>query len=156
MTFIFSKLPQDIINYILCFNPQFIIRKGKLSSIFLQNDERYKILEYITIKPVENPKHFFSYLGSSYISNERYDYEFNKQYNGIDIGLGRKNQFIDNDSLNICITTLNNNSIKYDISIYKLKPKAQSYINNFNKLRFYKGNMTDCNWNFIYYQYIRT
>jgi len=150
MHIIYSKLPKVIIDYILCFTPQFIIRKGKLTSIFSKEDKRYKMLEYITLKPIENPREYYSYLTMSYISDKRYDYEFHNQHNGLT--LERKKQCIYNDSMNVLITIHKNGSIKYNISIYKLKPKEMC---NNHRLRFYKGNMTDCNWNFINYQYTR-
>ena len=150
MHIIYSKLPKDIIDYILCFTPQFIIRKGKLTSIFAKEDERYKMLEYITIKPVESQRPYFSFLGMSYISDKRYEYEFYNQHNSL--SLERKNQFIDNDSMVVTITIHKNGTIKYSISIYKLKPKD---VCKNRKLRFYKGNMDDSNWDFITYQYTR-
>jgi len=151
MYIIYSKLPTDIINYILCFTPHFIIRKGKLTSIFSKEDERYEMLKYITIKPSENPTHtYYSYLGMSYISNKRYEYEFHNQYNGLN--LERKNQCIYNDIMTVLITIHKNGTIKYNISIYKLKPKE--FCSN-SRLTFYKGNMNDCNWDFITYQYTR-
>lgn len=150
MHIIYSKLPKDIIDYILCFTPQFIMRKGKLTSIFSQNDERYKMLKYVTIKSIEIPREYYSFLGTSYISDKRYDYEFHNQDNGL--SLERKNQFIDNDSMNVIITIHKNGSIKYNISIYKLKSKDMC---NNNRLRFYKGNMNNYNWNYIVYQYTR-
>ena len=149
MHIIYSKLPRVIIDYILCFTPQFIIRKGKLTSIFSKEDERYKMLEYITIKPVENPLPYYSFLGGSYIFNERYEYDFHNQYNGL--RLQRMNQCIENDYMDIVIMIHKNGTIKYDISIYKLKQK-----NNNNRLRFYKGDMNNCNWVFINYRYTRT
>lgn len=150
MYIIYSKLPKDIIDYILCFTPQFIIRKGKLTSIFSKEDERYKILKYVTIKPIRDQREYYSFLGMSYISDKRYEYEFHNQHNGL--SLQRKNQFIDNDSMIVTITTHKNGTIKYNISIYKLKPK--DICNNY-RLRFYKGNMDNCNWNYITYQYTR-
>jgi hypothetical protein len=150
MHIIYSKLPKYIIDYILCFTPQFIIRKGKLTSIFSKEDERYKMLKYVTIKSVKNPREYYSFLGMSYISDKRYDYEFHDQYNGL--SLERTNQFIDNDSMNVTITIHKNGTIKYNISIYKLKPKEMS---NNHRLRFYKGNMDNCNWNYIIFQYTR-
>jgi hypothetical protein len=147
---LYSKLPRDIIDYILCFNPQFIIRKGKLTSILLKEDERYKMLEYITIKPVENPSTYFSYLGMSYISDKRYEYEFHNQYNNV--SLERKHHFIDNDSMNVTITIHKNGNIQYRMCIYKLKPKELS---NNNRILRFKGNMRDSNWDFIHYQYTR-
>ena len=151
MHIIYSKLPKVIIDYILCFTPQFIIRKGKLTSIFSKEDERYKMLEYITLKPIENPREYFSYLTMSYISDKRYDYEFHNQHNGL--SLERKKQWmIKNDSMNVIIIVHKNGTIKYNISIYKLKPKEMC---NNHRLRFYKGTMKDCNWNFINYQYTR-
>jgi len=150
MHIIYSKLPKAIIDYIVCFNPQFIIRKGKLTSIFSKDDERYKMLEYITIKLVENKIPYYSLLGMSYISDKRYEYEFHNQHNNLKSE--RINQFIDNDSMNVTITIHKNGTIKYDISIYKLKPKE---ICNNRRLRFYKRNMDNCNWNYIIYQYSR-
>jgi len=150
MHIIYSKLPKAIIDYIVCFNPLFIIRKGKLTSIFSKDDERYKMLEYITIKPVENKIPYYSLLGMSYISDKRYEYEFHNQYNSLK--LERMNQFIDNDSMSVTITIHKNGTIKYDIIIYKLKPKE---ICNNRMLRFYKGYMNDCNWVYITYQYTR-
>jgi len=69
---IYSKLPTVIINYILCFHPQFIMRKGKLTSTFSKEDERYKMLKYIIVKPLENPKKHYSYLGITYVSDKRF------------------------------------------------------------------------------------
>ena len=147
---IYSKLPKVIIDYILCFNPQFIIRKGKLISIISKNDERYKILEYITLKPVENSNIYYSLLGMSNILDKRYQYEFHNQFNNL--SSERRNQFIVNDRMNVSMTIYKNGTIKYSIKIYKLKPIE---ICNNHLPRFYKGNMNDCNWNFIEYQYTR-
>ena len=52
ISFIFSKLPADIINYeILPFDKHFVIRKGKLIAIneIKKNDYRYKLLKQITM-----------------------------------------------------------------------------------------------------------
>lgn len=46
---IFSKLPPDIIKYILMFDKYFIIRDGEIVSIILKDDYRYNLLHYITI-----------------------------------------------------------------------------------------------------------
>ena len=62
------------------------------------------------------------------------------------------NQFVDNDSMTVTITIHKNGTIEYNISIYKLKPKELCHN---NRLRFYKGNMDNCNWNYIIYQYTR-
>lgn len=149
MYIIYSKLPKDVIDYILCFTPYFIIRKGILTSIISKEDDRYKMLQGITIKPDENPKTYYSYLGTTYLFNKRYDYGFHDQDNSIE----RKKQYIDDDSMSVVISINKNGTIHYDIGIYKLKPKEENSINRRNI--FYKGNMNDCDWNFITYQYNR-
>jgi hypothetical protein len=48
------------------------MRKGKLTSTFSKEDERYKMLKYIIVKPLENPKKYYSYLGITYVSDKRF------------------------------------------------------------------------------------
>jgi outer membrane protein assembly factor BamE (lipoprotein component of BamABCDE complex) len=107
------------------------------------------MLQYITIKPDENPKTYYSYLGITYVLNKRCDYVFHYQHNSVE----RKKQYIDDDSISVVITINKNGNIHYDIGIYKLKPKEENSINR--RKIFYKGNMNDCDWNFITYQYNR-
>ena len=69
MTFIFEKLPTDIIKKIVLYNDNFIIRKGEIISIIPKNDYRYKLLSNITLK-----------LNKIY-GNNRYNYFFPNLYN---------------------------------------------------------------------------
>ena len=67
--FIFTKLPLDIIKYILTYNELFLIVNNKIISFILKNDFRYDILKYITLK----------YIYDGPVPRwccRRYDYEF--------------------------------------------------------------------------------
>jgi hypothetical protein len=45
MKFIYHNLPQDIINYILLYDPHFNMRKGKIISIIPKTDYRYNLIK---------------------------------------------------------------------------------------------------------------
>jgi hypothetical protein len=79
--FIFSQLPNDIIMHIITFDKRFKIRKGELVSIILKDDYRYKLLEYITIKPNNSLRNDYYFLSSDSISYNRYDYILPNLYN---------------------------------------------------------------------------
>lgn len=147
--FIFSQLPNDIIKYIITFDKRFKIRKGELVSIILQDDYRYKLLEYITIKPANSLRNDYNYLCSDSISYNRYDYILPNLYNIKE----RNQQLIGNDSIQIIIDFKKNGTINYNVFIYRLKLKDKSI---FRKKLFYKGNLDDYEWNFIMYNYKRS
>jgi hypothetical protein len=71
MYFLFSKLPYNIIKYIITFNDQFIIRNGELVSVIAKTDYRYKILGSIILN-------FYSY--EKWNNIERYYYKFHIFY----------------------------------------------------------------------------
>jgi hypothetical protein len=147
---IFSKLPLDVIKYILVsFDERFILRNGNLVSIILKSDYRYKILETITIKPEKPPREYYNYLGNDYIFNHKYNFF----YHHSEKSLERIKQYINLDSINVNITIHKNGIVQYFISIYRLKPKINSL---HNKQIFYKGNLTqEYDWNMLMYSYIR-
>jgi hypothetical protein len=50
MKYIFNKLPQDIINYILLYDQHFSMRKGKIISIIPKTDYRYNLIKRVINK----------------------------------------------------------------------------------------------------------
>jgi hypothetical protein len=138
MKSIFSKLPNDIINYILGFNENFTIRNGELVSIISKNDYRYKLLHYITIRLVN--------------TENRPDNNINMKFsldNLCDI-VERKEQYVDNDMIEVRMN-LSSSVVKYNIFIGRLKPKDDIE----RKPLFYVGDLLNYTWHFYNYFYER-
>ena len=139
MEFVFSKLPLDVIKYIITFDKHFILRNGQIISIIPKDDYRYNLLHYITLKEKDN---------WIFIKEHRYEYIIPNLYNIIE----RKNQSIENDMVHVSILNNNNGSIQYTIYIGRLKPKDK---NMRKKQIYYKGNLSDYDWHYILYEYTR-
>lgn len=138
MNLCFSKLPNDIIKYILVFDEHFTIRNGELVSIISKNDYRYKLLHYITIRLVNTENR----------PNNKINMKFNLD-NLCDI-VERKEQYIDNDMIEVRMD-LSNSVVKYNIFIGRLKPKDDIE----RKPLFYMGNLLNYTWYFYDYFYQR-
>jgi len=138
MDLCFSKLPNDIINYILGFDEHFTIRNGELVSIISKNDYRYKLLHYITIRLVNTVN----------TTNNNVKLMFNL-YNLCDI-IERKEQYIDNDMIEVRMD-LSDSVVKYNIFIGRLKPKDDIE----RKPLYYTGNLLNYTWYFYDYFYER-
>ena len=141
MDFIFSKLPTDIIKYILSnFDKHFIMRNGELISIIPKDDYRYNLLNYITIKEdYDNSRtNFGKYC--------RYSYNFQNLFNN-----SRKKYNIENDMISTDIY-INKKTVKYEIFIGRIKKKNKTMI---KPQIFHKGNLKNYDWHYIYYDYIR-
>jgi hypothetical protein len=133
----FSKLPFDIIKYILLYDEHFIMRKGEIISIIPKTDYRYNLLNFITF----NLEYFEN------INNELiYKYYFPNLHNYE----GRVKNNSDLIQVNI---NENNDFIKYSVWIGKQYPKSI----NRNKYRqkYYIENSLDYNWIYTQYEYIR-
>ena len=76
MKHIFHKLPLDIIKHILLYDEHFIMRKGEIISIIPKTDNRYILLNLITIN--------LDYL-ENYNNELRYKYYFQNLYIGYEI-----------------------------------------------------------------------
>jgi hypothetical protein len=137
MKSIFSKLPNDIINYILVFNERFIIRNGELVSIISKNDYRYKLLHYTTIRLVNTVNRH---------NNINLMFSLN---NLCDI-VERKEQYVDNDMIEVRMD-LSNSVVKYNIFIGRLKLKDDIE----RKSLFYVGDLLNYTWHFYNYFYER-
>lgn len=138
MKSIFSKLPNDIINYILGFNERFTIRNGELVSIISKNDYRYKLLHYITVRLVNTEN----------ISNNKINQKFSLD-NLCDMA-ERKEQYVDNDMIEVRMD-LSSSVVKYNIFIGRLKPKDDIE----RKSLFYVGDLLNYTWYFYDYFYER-
>jgi hypothetical protein len=53
MKYIFHRLPQDIINYVLLYNENFSIRKGKIITIIPKTDYRYNLIKRTIRKKID-------------------------------------------------------------------------------------------------------
>lgn len=138
MNLCFSKLPNDIIKYILLFDDHFTIRDGELVSIISKNDYRYKLLHYITIRLVNTVNR----------SNNKINLKFSLD-NLYDI-VERKEQYVDNDMIEVRMD-LSRSVVKYNIFIGRLKPKDDIE----RKPLFYTGNLLNYTWYFYDYFYER-
>jgi len=138
MKSIFSKLPNDIINYILGFNENFTIRNGELVSIISKNDYRYKLLHYITIRLVNTENR----------PNNKINLKFSLD-NLCDM-TERKEQYVDNDMIEVRMN-LSSSVVKYNIFIGRLKPKDDIE----RKPLFYVGDLLNYTWHFYDYFYER-
>ena len=141
---IFGKLPLDVILYeILPYDPHFIIRKGELVSIIPKNDERYKILQKITIKKTG------IYIIGDY--NTRYEYSFHKNIYNHPVVL---ESTIEDDILESTIYFQENGDIQYDITISRLVPinKIQS-LKNVHYIIL--SDITNYVWYYQHFSYIR-
>jgi hypothetical protein len=138
MKSIFSKLPNDIINYILVFNERFIIRNGELVSIISKNDYRYKLLHYITIRLVNTVNRHNNKINLMFYLNNLCDI------------VERKEQYVDNDMIEVRMD-LSNSVVKYNIFIGRLKLKDDIE----RKSLFYVGDLLNYTWHFYNYFYER-
>ena len=138
MNLCFSKLPNDIIKYILGFDEHFTIRNGELVSIISKNDYRYKLLHYITIRLVNTENR----------PNNKINLKFSLD-NLHDI-VERKEQYVDNDMIEVRME-LSSSVVKYNIFIGRLKPKDDIE----RKPLFYVGDLLNYTWYFYDYFYER-
>jgi len=138
MKSIFSKLPNDIINYILGFNENFTIRNGELVSIISKNDYRYKLLHYITIRLVNTVNRPDNNINLKFSLDNLFDMT------------ERKEQYVDNDMIEVRMD-LSSSVVKYNIFIGRLKPKNDIE----RKSLFYVGDLLNYTWHFYDYFYER-
>jgi len=131
---IFSKLPIDIIQYILLYDEHFKMRKGKLVSIIPKSDDRYKILSFITLT--------LRYT-SDFISKKLYRYHFNNLYNY------KEREYPNNDTIDVEIKELND--VHYSIWIGRQYPK--SFIST--KPQPFLIENSDYHWRYIHHKYVR-
>lgn len=139
--FLFSNLPNDLIKYILTFDKHFIIRKDEIVSVIPKDDYRYNLLNYITIN--------FGYHRKYGFNIERYDYLYPNLYSNEE----RKEQIVEDDMIQVEIKYTDLNTIDYSILIARLKCKDD---NMEKKSIFYRGNLSDYEWHYIFYKYTRT
>jgi hypothetical protein len=136
MKFIFSKLPDDLINKILLYNEHFIMRKGNITSIISKSDYRYNLLKLIVCT---------EYSYENYNSKLIYKYNLPNLYNYE----GRSNTNSDSIFVNI---KEDSNFIAYDIWIGRQYPKDIIC----NKKQYYHiENDLEYNWNYTKFEYIR-
>lgn len=138
MKSIFSRLPNDIINYILVFNERFTIRNGELVSIISKNDYRYKLLHYITVRLVNTENIPNNKINQKFSLDNLYDMT------------ERKEQYVDNDMIEVRMD-LSSSVVKYNIFIGRLKPKDDIE----RKSLFYVGDLLNYTWYFYDYFYER-
>jgi hypothetical protein len=136
MNFIFCKLPDDIIKYILLYDDHFIMRKGEMVSIIPKKDYRYNLLKYITFD-LDYIERWDNIMMCKYFFPNLYNYE------------GRH---INNSDLIQVNLQEENNTIKYFIWIGKQYPK--SVICN-KPQNYYIENSSEYNWIYTEYEYIR-
>ena len=136
MKFKFSKLPLDIIKYILLYDEHFIMRKGEIISIIPKTDYRYILLNFITFN-LDYLENYNNELRCKYYFQNLYNYE------------GRVKNNSDLIQVNI---NENNDFIKYSIWIGKQYPKS---ITCNKKQNYYIENELDYNWIYTEYKYIR-
>jgi hypothetical protein len=139
--FLFSNLPNDLINYILTFDKHFIIRKDEIVSVIPKDDYRYNLLNYITIN--------FGYNKNYGFNIERYDYFYQNLYSNEE----RKEQIVEDDMIQVEMKYTDLNTIEYSILIARLKCKDD---NMEKQPIFYRGNLSDYEWHYIFYDYTRT
>ena len=136
MKFKFSKLPLDIIKYILLYDDHFIMRKGEIISIISKTDYRYILLNFITFN--------LDYL-ENYNNELRYKYYFQNLYN-------YEGRAINNSDLIQVNINENNDFIEYSIWIGKQYPKSITCNKTQN---YYIEKPLDYNWIYTEYKYIR-
>jgi len=137
MNFVFSNLPNDIINHILLYDEHFIMRKGNIVSIIPKIDYRYNLLNFFTLKLryVEN----YNPIKTTYI----YDLHNLYNYNGRALN--------NHDMIQVNIYEYND-YIKYSIWIGRQYPK--SFICH-KKQNYYIENKEEYNWIFTEFEYER-
>ena len=138
MNLCFSKLPNDIIKYILVFNEHFTIRNGELVSIISKNDYRYKLLHYITIRLVNTENRPNNKINMMFSLDNLYDI------------VERKDQYVDNDMIEVRMD-LSDSVVKYNIFIGRLKPTDDIE----RKPLFYVVDLLNYTWHFYDYFYER-
>jgi len=134
----FSKLPLDIIKYILLYDEHFIMRKGEIISIIPKTDYRYILLNFITFN--------LAYFENNNNIELRYKYFFPNLYNYE----GR--QMNNSDIIQVNINE-NDDFIKYSVWIGKQYPKSVN--RNKHRQMYYIENSLEYNWIYTQYEYIR-
>jgi len=134
---IFAELPKDLINKIILYDDQFIMRKGDIVSIIPKTDYRYELLKFTTLKLryVEN----YNPITTKYIYGfpNLYNYE-GRSLNNPDMIQVNMNEYDD--------------FIKYSFWIGRQYPK--SFICN-KKQNYYIENKLEYNWIYTEFDYIR-
>ena len=142
---LFTKLPPDIINHIISFDKHFILRKGELVSVIPKDDERYKILHFVTLRLSRPPRIHIHPSECSHKSE--YVFDFPNLY---DIS-ERETQHIDNDLFEVRIH-ITEDFVLYNFFIGRLKPLND---NLKKQLRYYKGDLKLYEWCYVDFNYIR-
>jgi hypothetical protein len=138
---LFSKLPIELVKHIITFDKHFIIRNNEIISIIPKDDNRYTLLKNITLT--------FAHYRKFGFDRERYDYIFPNLYNDKE----RKEFFVEDDMIQVEMKHTDLNTIEYSIQISRLKRKEN--ITMVKKPIFYKGNLSDCEWDYVFYNYTR-
>jgi len=141
-----KKLPIDIIKNI-CQYLNICIRNNEIVSLIVKNDYRYDILKHITIKRENINKYTIT---SPY--HRRNKYTFHNLYDFVE----RKEQNIEDDTLEVLVTKNTDNSIKYEVYCYRLKLIKDIFETNQtinNPFDYYRGNLTDYSWYENKYEY---
>ena len=143
---LFSKLHIDIINHIISFDKHFIVRKGQLISVIPKDDERYKILHFVTLH-LKNPPKIRQYSPPKESIYAEYVFDFPNLY---DIN-ERETQHIHNDMFEVRIR-IREDHVLYSFFIGRLKPKNEYSI---RQQIFYKGDLKHYEWCYVDFNYIR-
>lgn len=135
-TFLFSKLPRDVIYYLLLFDEHFIMRNGEIVSIIPKTDYRYRLLEWTTL----HKDHVETYSNVNW-----YHYYFRNLYHYP----GR--QLYNSDYLQVVIQEQEDN-VQYKIWIGKQKPKT--FLTQKPQIYFLE-NAEEYHWVYTEYEYVR-
>ena len=135
-TFLFSKLPRDVIYYLLLFDEHFIMRNGEIVSIIPQTDYRYRLLELTTL----HMDHVETYSNHNW-----YHYYFRNLYHYP----GR--QLNNSDYLQVVIQEQEDN-VQYKIWIGKQKPKTFLTV---KPQIYFLENAEKYHWIYTEYEYVR-
>lgn len=151
MTFIFAKLPLDVILYeILTYDKHFKIEKGKLISIIPKDDDRYELLKTVTFVK----DHFYT-IGNF---TKRYEYRFLKNLHDFE---ERKTREVGDDIVELTMYTDTNKQIECHVAIYRLKPMNEIQMPNQISSHLIRRNiieipnMNEYVWLYRYFRYFR-
>ena len=150
---IIDKLPDDIVLYIYTkILKRYRFYKGEL--IKLIDLDKYSFLEkYIFRRAVSICKSYNTYSADVMgidVSEKKYRIQYSIP-NVIEI-VNRRELYIDDDMICMELTENNNNSLHYEISIFRLK-RIENINNKKLPTIYHKGELADYDWEVVSYSY---
>jgi len=141
---IFSRLPEDIIKYILSFDRHFVIRRGHIVSIIPKDDARYDVLRF-TVRTLQYARHLHS-------THDRYVYRLPNRFNS---DPRRADQGVEDDMVEFTIGDIYDDVdvLECNVFLARLLPMVDLLNDSIVPQFYYKGTMDDYAWHYRSFTY---